>query len=132
MTLEYTANTGGTTRTTRVILTCDENVEADLIVTGESTTEPLLYDMTLKSKYACARAVVGSSLSIGSILLIVAVGCTFLYLICGVIFQTVIRKAEGRERFPNYIFWVGFPKYVRDGVLFVVRRGNISKSYDNI
>lgn len=140
--VEYNADTENFLRTAEVKLICDPSTEAQMDVAGEVPPDSGIYLMKLTSKYACPSGTTpttttgpgtpGGGLSIGSILLIAALGIVLGYAIFGITIQMFVRKAEGRERIPNYAFWSGVPGYIRDGVLFVVRRGKISKSYDNI
>lgn len=131
--IEYIADTGFK-RTAEVKLVCEESTEFKFDVTGETT--PGRYVMTLTSKYACPTGGpgpgTGGTISVGTILLIVFISLAFVYVILGVVFQSYVRKAEGRERIPNYTFWTSLPGYIKDGAIFVVRRGKNGKSYDNI
>lgn len=127
--IEYTADVG-LVRTTVIKLTCVQDAEAEFSVSGETTPFSGIVTMELKSKYACP---VGSSaFSIGSIMLVTLLGIVVLYVMCGVLFQTFVRKAEGVERLPNYTFWSGLMRHIKFGVLFTVNRGKMDKSYENI
>jgi hypothetical protein len=42
----------------------------------------------------------------------------FVYLVGGMVFQTVLRKAEGKERVPNIAFWSALPSLIK--VLYLI------------
>lgn len=134
LTLQYSANTEGTLRTTNVVLKCDQSAEKDLIIKGEEGSMSI-YDMILTSKFACSRsgpAGSGSgSLSAGWILVIIFISVLALYLIIGVAIQVGVRKKRGIESLPNSEFWTGLPSHIKAGVMFTVQRGRGQK-YDAI
>ena len=70
-----------------------------------------LYDLSFTGDSCCSKS--GSrpdssggagGLSIGSILLIIVLVVTIVYLLAGVVVQSAVRKAEGRERIHNVFF----------------------------
>lgn len=132
--LTYTATDEyGTARTAQVILVCDQTAEGALTAKGEDPQGSVTYTMTLTSKHACPQGGGGGGggLSPGSILCIVFVVLIFVYLVGGVLVNTLAKGAQGVERIPNISLWKEFPGLVKDGFVFTFcscRRG----SYDNI
>ena len=35
------------------------------------------------------------------------------YIICGILINKYVRHIEGKEAFPNYLFWIDFPFLVK-------------------
>ncbi|KAK3589043.1 hypothetical protein CHS0354_007992 [Potamilus streckersoni] len=100
-------------RTSFFTLICNESLEGQLTALGERGIQAI-YDFELRSKYACIKGgTTGVSISIGTVLVIVFVSLVFLYIVGGILFQTFVRKATGKERFPNYDMWRQFPVYVK-------------------
>ncbi|XP_046565766.1 cation-dependent mannose-6-phosphate receptor-like [Haliotis rubra] len=131
LSLHYSSTTD-ITRTTIVTLTCDETQEASLAITGEDPSNPGNYLMTLTSKYACPKAGPGPTkgppepeggISIGSILVIVFFGTFVVYLAGGVVLQTFVRRASGRDMVPNYGLWATMFGLIKDGVTFTISCG---------
>ena len=90
-----------------------------------------LYDLSLTGDSCCSKSGSGpgssggaGGLSIGSILLIIVLVVVIVYLLAGVMVQSAVRKAEGRERIPNVSFWSLLPGLVRDGFKFTFSCGN--------
>ncbi|KAK6165703.1 hypothetical protein SNE40_022581 [Patella caerulea] len=106
-----------------VELVCDESQEGTLTATGESGPASGKYLMSLTSKYACAKKPEpGSSsttLTVGSIVLIVFLVLVIVYVIVGVSVNKFARHATGKEVVPNYTFWTALPGLIKDGVLFI-------------
>ncbi|GFS01413.1 cation-dependent mannose-6-phosphate receptor [Elysia marginata] len=98
-----------------------------------------LYDMSLTGDSCCPKSGPapspggggGGGLSVGSILLIVLLVVVVVYLVGGVVLQTAVRKAEGKERIPNLSLWAAIPGLIRDGVRFTFSCGK-STHYDQI
>ncbi|XP_059174382.1 uncharacterized protein LOC131954619 [Physella acuta] len=92
------------------------------------------YHFTLKAKNCCpghSDSGGSSSLSVGSILVIVFFSLLVCYLLLGIIYQSSIRKASGREIIPNAGLWLAIPGLIKDGVLFSFTCGKKS-SYSSI
>ena len=70
-------------------------------------------------------------LSIGFILLIIALVVAIVYLLIGVVVQSTVREAEGRDRIPNVSFWSLLSGLVRDGFKFTFSCGK-SSNYQKI
>ncbi|KAK3591981.1 hypothetical protein CHS0354_031488 [Potamilus streckersoni] len=129
LTLSYKAVQEGVSRTSIITLTCEQQTEGILDVAGE--TQQTKYYMELKSKYACPR--VGPTpqhggeekkgeLSVGSVLCIVFFCLLAVYLAGGIAFQVFVRKESGRRIIPNISFWSKITGFIKDGILFVVRK----------
>ena len=117
---------------------CKENSVDVFTFDREDPVTPGIYDMSLTGDSCCPNAGPapgptggGGGLSVGSILLIVALVVVVVYLVGGVIVQTGIRKAEGRERIPNVSVWTAIPGLIRDGFRFTFSCGK-STHYDQI
>ncbi|XP_064613849.1 uncharacterized protein LOC135477612 isoform X1 [Liolophura sinensis] len=142
LTLQYSATTD-VTRTTYVTLTCDQSQDpGQVTATGEDPTIQAEYNMEYTGKYACPTSNPpsptpsgggGGGLSVGSILCIVFFALIIVYVAIGIVVQIFVRKASGKEIIPNVGFWSRLPGLVRDGTLFVVRRGqHPKKGYSDI
>ncbi|XP_012945138.1 uncharacterized protein LOC101852970 [Aplysia californica] len=134
--LSYTADTldpAGTdfVRTAYIKLICDLSEDpGEFIVIGEDQTRFGHYHFTLKSIHACPAKMKPSpqipGLSVGSCLLI---GCSLLivfYVSIGVAVQIFVLKKSGKDAIPNKVFWVELPGLLKDGVMFIVRKGKTS------
>ncbi|KAL3831857.1 hypothetical protein ACJMK2_023554 [Sinanodonta woodiana] len=137
--LQYSADAvmENTLRTSYFTLICDESLEGQLTALGERGTQAI-YDFELRSKYACIKGVPGGgtqisvSISIGTVLVIVFLSLVFIYLVGGILFQTFVRKATGKDRVPNYEMWRQFPIYVKTGIVFLIRGGKNVPAYQAI
>ncbi|XP_062582051.1 uncharacterized protein LOC134243837 isoform X3 [Saccostrea cucullata] len=130
-TITYSADTvskSNDLRTTTLYLKCDQGPD---VFTPAGETGSATYVLTFQSKYACPRKDSGG-ISAGSILIIIFFGLLFVYLIGGVLFQIFIRKNSGKNALLNSSFWFGLPGLIKDGVLFIVRRGKKKGSYNSI
>jgi hypothetical protein len=105
-----------------VHLVCNLSVESDYSSVKEDPSSSCVYKFTLTSQYACPFRPTpskSSSLSPGSILLIVFFVCVFVYIVGGILFLRYAREARGIEQIPNYTFWIHIPGLIKDGCLFV-------------
>ncbi|KAL8604964.1 hypothetical protein ACOMHN_028592 [Nucella lapillus] len=133
--LRYTAeqDRSGFTRSLYVTLTCVTPEEGDKVtVVGERPLERGVYDMTLYIRYACLRPLEPEGpmvLSVGIILLVSMAGLVAVYVVSGALFQRFVRKAQGLEVLPHVAFWTGLPGMVKDGFLFVKKRGRVDQMY---
>ncbi|XP_022079552.1 uncharacterized protein LOC110973210 isoform X2 [Acanthaster planci] len=66
------------------------------------------------------------SISVGSVICIVAAVLIVVYLIGGMFLMKFVKHAEGLEVIPNKDIWVNLPGYIKDGFLFVVTCGKHS------
>ncbi|KAL3831858.1 hypothetical protein ACJMK2_023555 [Sinanodonta woodiana] len=130
--LQYSADAlkENTLRTSIFKLICDQSQEGTLTALGERGQQAI-YDFELRSKYACIQGG-SSSISAGTVLCIVFFVLVFVYIVGGILFQTFVRKATGKERFPNYDMWRHFPIYVKTGIVFIFRRGKNVPVYQAI
>ncbi|XP_052092392.1 uncharacterized protein LOC127728833 [Mytilus californianus] len=131
--LVYSA-TSDVLRTTYTYLQCEPDQEGALNVLGEIVADGNYY-LYLASKYACpTKDTSGSSggLSGGSILLIVVVVLLFVYLIGGFAFQTAVKKAEGKDRIPNFGFWVALPGLIKEGFSLTFNTAKLKAGYNSI
>ncbi|XP_071108535.1 cation-dependent mannose-6-phosphate receptor-like [Haliotis cracherodii] len=132
--LVYSATTD-TSRTSYVTLKCDESTES-FTVEGENPPGSAKYYFTLTSKHCCPQAgpgpgpgpdnTGGEGLSGGSIVVIIFFGVAFLYILGGLMFQTFVRKASGREMVPNFGLWSILPGLIRDGFILTFTCGRRS------
>ncbi|KAI8737894.1 cation-dependent mannose-6-phosphate receptor [Biomphalaria glabrata] len=93
------------------------------------------YLLELKSPYCCPGYKGGngdSGLSVGSIMCITFFSLLVTYILLGTVFQIAVKKASGKERLPNYVFWLSLPGLIKDGVLFSISGCKKSSSYSSI
>lgn len=124
-------------RQTTVTLVCATKKEERLEVFGETQPESMKYNMTLYSVCACPDGCVSKiptneGLSTGSIMVIFFFVILCCYLVGGMLFQKIVKGAEGREIIPHYEFWFDFPLLIRDGVVFVLNGCKTEASYERI
>ncbi|KAK3791354.1 hypothetical protein RRG08_012536 [Elysia crispata] len=128
----------GVTRTSQVTLNCVQSGPDSLDVLGENPTTPAFYNFQLNSVHCCPKkggsggSAAAAGISIGSILVIIFFVVLVSYFALGVAFQKFVRKASGREVVPNVNLWVATPGLIKDGALFVVKRGKYSGEYNKI
>ncbi|XP_041375811.1 uncharacterized protein LOC121388514 [Gigantopelta aegis] len=114
-------------RIVRVNVRCS-NSETSLQFKGE---EPNLnYKFDLLTNLVCP--VTSTSLSTGSILVIIFVLAVIIYFVGGILFFKFVRKAEGVEMVPNLSFWTELPLLIRDGIYFVFRGCKVQTHYEKI
>jgi len=73
-----------------------------------------------------------SSLSGGSILLILFFVSLSIYLLAGAAFMKVKRNALGAEVIPNKTFWASLPGLVKDGLKLLIYPCSKRRSYENM
>ncbi|OWF54299.1 uncharacterized protein LOC110445309 [Mizuhopecten yessoensis] len=106
-------------RSTTVILQCDPT--EDFLPVGEiQSSTPPVYVFVYSSPNACFKP---SGLSAGSVLLIIFICLIAVYLIGGVLFNKLKRGNSGKDLIPQRQLWVSLPGMIKDGVFFVVKRG---------
>mmetsp|Transcript_21326 Transcript_21326/g.23828 ORF Transcript_21326/g.23828 Transcript_21326/m.23828 type:complete len:299 (-) Transcript_21326:49-945(-) len=114
-----------------LILICDpsfsgfENTEVD----NSAIYNPII---TVRSKNACpggssggggSGGLGGGGVSVGTILLILLIVGIVIYIVAGVMWNRFKEQRPWSDKhhlLPNYYFWVNFPGYVKDGVMFLV------------
>lgn len=111
--------TGGARRSSFITLLCDYDTEGSFVAMGENPLGSGLYYFALSSKYVCPPQNL-SQISAGSIILIVVFVAIVLYLVLGIVFQKFVRKAQGKELIPNYVFWSALPMYIISGIMFII------------
>ncbi|CAH1792527.1 unnamed protein product, partial [Owenia fusiformis] len=149
--ITYSQTYLGVERTTYVQLLCDPSATtASMDVKGEPT--PTNFKMSLTSASCCPSGgpppvtpgpsggsivvTVVTSISVGTILLIILAVALPLYLAGGMVFKRQRMGAQGVEMVPNIEFWKSIPGLAKDGTLFVV--GSIrskvggQRNYENI
>ncbi|XP_033761899.1 uncharacterized protein LOC117343583 [Pecten maximus] len=148
----------GLTRTTDVTLVCNPTADPPLVsADGETAPGSVTYLFTANSKCACPGGCGGGppppdptttkgpgpnpgpqpstggssgGISIGTILVIVALSLGFSYMVGGILFMKMVRQAQGTEVVPNVSFWGSLPGLVKDGFVFTIgkcKRGGYSK-----
>uniref|UniRef100_T1J8A0 Uncharacterized protein n=1 Tax=Strigamia maritima TaxID=126957 RepID=T1J8A0_STRMM len=76
-----------------------------------------------------------SSLSTGSILVIILAVIIMIYFIGGMFFLHFFKGANGLEMIPHYEFWIDLPVLIKvclDGILFMLNGCKAEPSYDRI
>ncbi|BFY98708.1 hypothetical protein BsWGS_01748 [Bradybaena similaris] len=64
-----------------------------------------------------------STISPGTMLVIVFFSVLLLYLVLGTVYQVAIRQSQGRDRIPNIALWSSVPGLVKDGFIFTFTCG---------
>jgi len=121
----YTAD--DSQRTSTVTFVCDPNADPPNVeVKGEQATST--YAFTVTSKVACPTGgsgpsvivTVTTSISAGTILVIVFFAVLVTYFIVGTVFMKFGKHRAGREVVPNVVFWAALPGLVKEGFGFVI------------
>ncbi|XP_066302914.1 cation-dependent mannose-6-phosphate receptor-like [Branchiostoma lanceolatum] len=116
-----------------IALTCTSGA-TQFTVLGEDTSASV-YKFELKSPCACpgSSGSCGSSgISGGWIFVIILVVVLVVYLVGGVLFMSLVKKASGAERIPNVEFWKDLPVLVKDGAVLVISPCRKEGKYDSI
>ncbi|CAN9513705.1 unnamed protein product [Ophioblennius macclurei] len=122
---KYDKHCSGEKRKAIVMISCNRKTEAgalEVILEDRDRETDCFYLFELDASSVCP--VIESSLSAGSIILIIALCLLAVYLIGGFLYQRLIVGAKGMEQFPNYAFWVEAGNLVADGCDFVCRSRN--------
>jgi len=145
VTLKYFVQSADKLRQSIVTLECVSSGGTDFVFVKEDP--PLTYKFTLQSPHACCQGTGCSaappppvitytiSLSVGSILLIIALCVVVIYLVAGLSVNVGYYKRSGVEMVPQLPFWILLPGLIKDGGLFIVnsvRRGGQRASYDKV
>ncbi|KNC47220.1 uncharacterized protein AMSG_03648 [Thecamonas trahens ATCC 50062] len=137
------SNTCNADNQAQLVIACDESVaDADVKLTFVSS-DNCVYKFTAKAKAACGASTGGSSggsspakkkggLSLGSIILIIMLCLTIVYIGAGMAYNFQMKGLRGVEMFPNLGFWKSFPGLVKDGVLFTYAKITRKDSYSSI
>ncbi|XP_022079554.1 uncharacterized protein LOC110973212 isoform X2 [Acanthaster planci] len=126
-----------TTRTTYIKLRCDASAKTPKFDYYKDQSSE--YTFTLTTECACPGTChslpptappptgsMPSTLSIGSILCVVASVLLLVYAVGGVLFMKCVRHAEGMEVVPNIDIWTSLFRNIRDGCVFVFSCGKRS------
>ncbi|XP_033762957.1 uncharacterized protein LOC117344335 [Pecten maximus] len=117
LTVNYVATDNA--RTTTVILQCDSTEE--FLPVGEiPDSKPPVYVFVYSTPNACLKPL---GLSAGSVLIIIFVCLLAIYLVGGVLFNKIKKGNSGKDLIPQRQLWVSLPGLVKDGVFFVIKRG---------
>ncbi|XP_035689605.1 cation-dependent mannose-6-phosphate receptor-like [Branchiostoma floridae] len=120
-------------RQSEVTLTCTSGA-TQFTVLGEDTSVSI-YKFELKSPCACPGASAScnsSGISGGWVFVIIVLVVLVVYLVGGIIFMSLVKKASGAERIPNVEFWKDLPILVKDGAVLVISPCRKQDSYDKI
>lgn len=123
----------GVLRTMQVTLACIQSGPDSFSGPGEGISGT--YAMTLSSVHCCPRkgpppsggGDSGGSISVGTVLVIIFLVVVFVYLVGGVLFSIFVQKKSGKQAIPNVGVWTAIPGLVKDGTLFVLRRGKTTE-----
>ncbi|KAI8481830.1 melatonin receptor [Branchiostoma belcheri] len=120
-------------RQSEIALTCTSGA-TEFIVLGEDSSVSI-YKFELKSPCACPGASSGcggGGISGGTIFVIILLVVLVVYLVGGVLFMSLVKKASGAERIPNVEFWKDLPVLVKDGAVLVISPCRKQSKYDSI
>ncbi|XP_070532864.1 cation-dependent mannose-6-phosphate receptor-like isoform X3 [Ptychodera flava] len=123
--LFYTRGENGIAlKLTAVVVRCIESTNDRLLVHGRDTHRPEYYNMTLETKYGCLQRSPPPSepshgVSIGTMLIVIALSGVILYCGVGFLFQRTVYGAQGMDQIPHYEFWSSLPGLIKDGCGFV-------------
>ncbi|CAG5129104.1 unnamed protein product [Candidula unifasciata] len=122
--ISFTMRSADSTRTSVVKCFCGSSTDFQFV--SESPTYTFHFNFV--SDACCPNYVPSSSSSIspGTLIVIIFLSVAVLYILFGTIFQVAVRKAQGRERIPNVSLWTAFPGLVRDGFIFTFTCGRRS------
>jgi len=121
----------GNARKTNINLNCaPDETGWGTVFFDDSRQSELIFTVTISSPHACPGGGGSEGLSGGSVILIILVVVIPIYLVGGMVFNKVRRNATGVELIPNLEFWKVVPGLVKDGFLFIIRRGQ--GSYANV
>ncbi|GFO34503.1 cation-dependent mannose-6-phosphate receptor-like [Plakobranchus ocellatus] len=108
-----------------IMIACDENVgdsDARMVFIEEENGkhDSCYYLFEMKHKAVCPVPS-AEGLSVGSILVIIFISLTAVYLIVGFLYSRFVLGAKGMEQIPNYEFWKDFGNLQADGCDFLCR-----------
>lgn len=112
-----------TPRTTRLTFVCDPSTDLKMVNLVQPATNPCEYDLTLKTKWACAGAPPGDgggsshALSGGWVFVIVFLVLGFVYVVGGCLWNKHFHP-DAEHYFPHLAFWKHLDGLVRDGCRF--------------
>jgi len=95
---------------------------------GETGATPV-FNATFISNAACPG---GGSLSGGWIFIIIFFCVLFVYVVGGIIFNIAVRKANGKEVFPNSGFWCEVPGLMKDGGICLKNKCSGKTGYTSV
>lgn len=127
----FTMKSGDLLRESKVSCICGTSER--LVFVNEDPT--LIYNLDLISKHCCPGFHGGRQMtrySVGSILLIVFSSMVWVYFVGGIIIQTFVRKAKGREMIPHIYFWTDLLGLIGDGLRFAFSCCRSSRSRTNL
>ncbi|KAK3794691.1 hypothetical protein RRG08_056707 [Elysia crispata] len=127
----FTMKSSDLLRESRVTCVCGSS-ELLVFVKEEPT---LIYNLNLNSKHCCpgfTRSRSRTVYSPGSILLIVFSSVVWVYFLGGMIVQSYVKRARGRERIPHVHFWSSLPGLIADGFRFTFTCETVLQSAKSI
>ncbi|XP_070532863.1 cation-dependent mannose-6-phosphate receptor-like isoform X2 [Ptychodera flava] len=124
MVFVHNGENGIALKLTAVVVRCIESTNDRLLVHGRDTHRPEYYNMTLETKYGCLQRSPPPSepshgVSIGTMLIVIALSGVILYCGVGFLFQRTVYGAQGMDQIPHYEFWSSLPGLIKDGCGFV-------------
>eukprot|EP01122_Echinamoeba_exundans_P004045 TRINITY_DN14085_c0_g1_i1.p2 TRINITY_DN14085_c0_g1~~TRINITY_DN14085_c0_g1_i1.p2 ORF type:complete len:284 (-),score=41.04 TRINITY_DN14085_c0_g1_i1:191-1042(-) len=120
-------------RRTTIKIICDPTVTgAPAGITG-NIPDPnnLMYMITMRHANGCPSSAGATTLSAGSILLIILVVTFSIYFFGGILFNKYKLNMTGVDVIPNKDFWVDLPALVKDGGNFIITCGR-GGSYEKV
>ncbi|XP_044275257.1 cation-dependent mannose-6-phosphate receptor [Varanus komodoensis] len=135
----YSSHCGTEKRKAIVMIICNRMTLASgftMVTEEREKMKECSYIFELESSLACTPEdlEVGSSLSVGSILLIIFVSLLAVYITGGFLYQRLVVGAKGIEQFPHFAFWQDLGNLVADGCDFVCRskQQNVPAAYRGV
>ncbi|KAK7093712.1 cation-dependent mannose-6-phosphate receptor-like isoform X2 [Littorina saxatilis] len=130
----YNSHCKGENRRATILFTCDPSATDNdpgmkLLEEEKGKDSNCYYLFELAHPEICDKSSsAGSSLSIGSIILIVFFCLGAVYLIAGGLYMRFVLGAKGKEQIPNYDFWKDFGNLQADGCNFLCRAHDARQS----
>eukprot|EP00118_Oscarella_pearsei_P024791 m.306805 g.306805 ORF g.306805 m.306805 type:complete len:272 (+) comp41598_c0_seq1:39-854(+) len=119
----------------KVMLVCQENTTESTLVFSNIEDDGNTYRFLLGSPHCCLKkGSSGTSITIGTIIVIAFFSLVVVYLIIGMTYQGVAKGGRGLEIVPNTSFWGSLPGLIKDGILFTFTCGkaDLKGNYEKI
>jgi len=122
-------------RVSQVTCTCDRTQEFDMYFVDVTAGPPDTFVFNLTSRHCCpgyTQTSGGSGLSTAEICIIGLASAVAVYLVVGMIIQTFLRKATGKQIIPHINFWTSLMGAIWSGVKYTVTCGRVKGGYQEV